>query len=98
MIQRERNKYINEIKSSIVCPYSKDITIYSVACESLVKGASSYLKFKEKSEAKAFAEKYCCNIEKYTKCPIYCMNTKFYEILAKKKHMEERRSKIEILK
>ena len=95
--QRERTKYINEIKDRIVCPYCEDITMYSIACESIVKGASSYLKFKKKEMAKEFANKYCCSMEKYSKCPIYCMNTQFMELVRKKRQKEERTRKLDIV-
>lgn len=98
MEQRSRNNYIFKIKEDIVCPFSDDITLYSIACNSLIKGASNYTKFKTKDELKNYTEKYCCDMQGYTKCPIYCMHCIYLEILEKKRLKKERMDKLKIIK
>lgn len=85
--QLTRHKYILDMKSNIVCPFLKDMTLYSVACLSIIKEARSYTKFSTKEDFIKFQSKYCANIENYNKCPIYCIHNKFIDMARKKARM-----------
>lgn len=70
---------VNFIDKDIVCPFYQKVTLTKIHCEGIDQNSNIQLHFINKQFQQIHEAKYCMNIEKYKKCPLYTIIARQYQ-------------------